>query len=356
MAVKRTFWGSGSTLADEVENVSPVSVETKRPRRRIRLILTLALSGALGGFLVSYILPPRYTSTATVLVVGQKIPDAYVIPIITSDFAQRVQTLTQEILSPSKLKTMMLALETADPAEFKVADRDRTISQIQSNMQVAPVITAMSTAIGAEAQNSSATDTKTINASSEPIPGFYVAYYDRDPVRSQKICNALTELMVDENLRSRSDVATSTVEFLSRQVGDARDTLVELGIKLAALKSRSPRSPKEEAKYKMLTLDYDGAEALYKDLLAKKNSAELSASMENQQLGEQMYLAATASLPDAPDFPDRSSIALWGLGIGLMLGIGRALWPARKAKTEPRAAILGSDSTAPPERQVSDSQ
>ncbi len=296
------------------------------------------------------------TSTATVLVEVQKVPDAYVLPIITSDFSQRVQALSQEILSRSKLKAMMLALETADPAKFKVADRDKTISQIQSYMQVAPLITAMSTATAAEAQNSSTTDTKTLNASSEPAAGFNVVYYDSDPVRSQKICNALTELMVDENLRSRSDVATSTVEFLSREVRDARGTLVELGIELAALKSRSQRSPKDEVESKMLALDYDGAEAVYKDLLAKKDLAELSASMENQQLGEQMFVAAIAPLPDSPDFPDRSLIVLGGMGVGLMLGIGRALWPARKGKTEYRATILHSDSTASPKGRVSDPQ
>ncbi len=354
MGVKRSFWRSRSTIVDEVENGSPVS-DAKPRRWRTKVILTLALSGAVGGFLASYVLPPRYTSTATVLVVGQKMPDAYVAPIITSDFAQRVQTLTQQILSPSKLRAMLQALETTDPTKFKIADRGSAISQIQSNMQVEPVITTMSAATAA-AQNFPTADTKTVNASTEPVPGFNVVYYDSDPVRSQKTCNALAQLIVDENLRSRSDIATSTVEFLSRQAGDARDTLIELGMKLAALKSRSPRNPKEEAEYTMLALDYDVAEALYKDLLAKKSSAELSASMENQQLGEQMYVAATALLPDSHDFPDRSLIVLGGMGVGLLLGIGRALWPAQKVKTEYRAAILHSDSAASPKGLVSDPQ
>ena len=45
---------------------------------------------------------PRYTSQSTVLVEGQKVPDNYVLPVITADFTQRVQTLSQEVLSPSQ--------------------------------------------------------------------------------------------------------------------------------------------------------------------------------------------------------------------------------------------------------------
>jgi len=203
-------------------------------RRRLKVILIPALVAPLSGFLISYALPARYTSTATVLVVGQKVPSDYVTPVVTSDFAQRVQTLSQQILSPSKLKAMMLTLETSDPAKFKAADRGKTISQIESNMQVSPVITSMSQA----ATSSPSAKTRKPNASNEPVPGFNVAYYDSDPVRSQKICNALTQLMVDENLRSRSDVATSTTEFLNRQLADAKQTVDDQDAKLAAFKKQ----------------------------------------------------------------------------------------------------------------------
>src|SRR5271163_2098748 len=75
-------------------------------RRRIKVILIPALLAPLAGFLISYmpLFPPKYTSSATILVEGQKLPDNYVTPVITSDFAQRVQTLSQQVISPSKLR------------------------------------------------------------------------------------------------------------------------------------------------------------------------------------------------------------------------------------------------------------
>jgi uncharacterized protein involved in exopolysaccharide biosynthesis len=98
-------------------------------------------------------------------------------------------------------------------------------------------------------------------------------------------------------------------------------------------------SPNIEEEYKTLVRDNDTAEAFYRDLLAKKFSAQLSVNMETQQLGEQMYIAATANLPEAPEFPIRPLLALWGLSVALLLGIGRLLWPAARRVSQ-RLALL----------------
>src|SRR5215831_612917 len=48
--------------------------------------------------------------------------------------------------------------------------------------------------------------------------------------------------------------------------------------------------------------------------------------MENQQQGEQMRILNPAGLPDSPSFPNRLLFAGGGLGAGLVLGIGIAIW------------------------------
>jgi uncharacterized protein involved in exopolysaccharide biosynthesis len=320
--------------AEEAENGTPVSVEAKRPRRWMKMILTLVLSGTLGGLLVSYVFPAKYVSESTVLVEGQKVPDTYVQPIITSDFTQRIQTLQQQVLSPSRLRPVIQSLNLVKPDE-----EARLIEDIQQNMTIEPVITSMSAAAAA-AQAGTSDAKKETSATDEPVPGFNVEYTDSNAARAQKICNAMTSLILDENLRSRADVAQGTTEFLGRQVDEAQKALVEMDAKLLAIsKDRSPRSPEAEAKYKILALEYDVAQAFYKELLAKKSSAELSASMEYQQQGEQMHILVTAGLPEAPSFPDRTPFALWGLGAGFLLGIGRILWPAAR-KLFQRLALL----------------
>src|SRR5208337_4010037 len=108
-------------------------------RRRLKVILIPALIAPLAGFVVSYGFSPKYTSQSTVLVEGQKVPENYVTPVITSDFTQRVQTLSQEVVSPTRLRPVIQSLALVKPE-----DEDKLIAEIQQNMQVEPVITSMS--------------------------------------------------------------------------------------------------------------------------------------------------------------------------------------------------------------------
>ena len=464
-------------------------------RRRLKVILIPALVAPLAGFGISYVLPPKYSSQSTVLVEGQKVPDNYVLPVITADFAQRVQTLSQEVLSPSRLRPVIHSLNLVKPE-----DEGKLIGEIQQNMQVEPVITTMSAAVSA----SPTAKTKKPSAGSEPVPGFTVNFTDSDAARAQKVCNALTSLIVDENLKSRSEVAQSTTDFLTRQVDDAKRALDDQDGKLAAFKkqymgqlptdvdnnmrmlaslnsqldastqtlsraqqdraytesmlaqqiaawksslsstnpqtleaeltqlqgqlmqlqarytddypdviktkadiaevqkklkevnaaaasasdstesasaseppeirqlrlqvhqyqnviaqatldqkklqsaitvyqSRTSMSPTVEEQYKLLTRDNDNAQAFYRDLLAKRSSAGLGTSMENQQEGEQMHIVATAGLPDAPSFPVRPLLAAGGLGAGLAFGALIAIFlefSDKSIRTERDAAAI----------------
>jgi uncharacterized protein involved in exopolysaccharide biosynthesis len=201
-------------------------------RRRLKVILIPTLLAPIAGFMASYAFSPKYTSQSTVLVEGQKVPDNYVQPVITADFTQRVQTLSQEVLSPSRLRPVIQNLGLAARPE----DENKIISDIQQNMQVEPVITSMSAAAtqagvaGAKKKKQSSTD--------EPVPGFNVSYTDSNAARAQKICNAMTSLIVDENLRSRAAVAQGTTEFLGRQVDDAKRALDEQDSKLDTFKKQ----------------------------------------------------------------------------------------------------------------------
>jgi uncharacterized protein involved in exopolysaccharide biosynthesis len=278
---------------------------------------------ALGGMLCA--------AQSTVLVEGQKFPDNYVQPIITADFTERIQMLIERVLSPSRLRPLIQALNLV-----KSEDEAKLISDIQQNVTVAPLITPMTAAGQADVS----VGKKETSATDEPVAGFTVTYTDSDPVRSQKICNALTSLILDENLRSRAEFAQGTTDFLSRQADYAKSGLVEMDAQLLALSKSRSRSPEDEAKYKVLAVEYDVAEAFYKELLAKKNAAELSSSMENQQQGEQLQIADAANLPEAPYFPNRLLFALWGLAAGLLLGIGRLLWPAARKPFQRLAALF----------------
>ena len=198
-------------------------------RRRLKVILIPLLVAPLAGFIVSYIFSPRYTSQSMVLVEGQKVPTNLVTPVITADFTQRIQTLTTQVLGGSRLRPMIQSLGVAKPGE-----ESKLIDDIRSNVTVTPVITSMSAAANAGI----AGQKKKPSVTDEPLPGFNVNYTDSDAKRAQKICDAVTSLLVDENLRSRADIANETTKFLGRQVDEAKRAIDDLDAKLAAFKKQ----------------------------------------------------------------------------------------------------------------------
>ncbi|MFY9561016.1 MAG: Wzz/FepE/Etk N-terminal domain-containing protein [Terriglobales bacterium] len=203
-------------------------------RRRLKVILIPALLAPLAGFLVSYAFPPKYNSQSLVLVEGQKVPDNYVQPVITSDFTQRLATMQQQVLAGNRLRPMIERLGITKPDE-----ESALIQEIRANMTVEPVITDISAAAAAVPSSSASskrTKSKKPSGNGTPLPGFYVNFTTSSPRRAQQICNELTGLLVEENLRTRSSVAQGTTEFLGRQVDDAKHALDEQDSKLATFK------------------------------------------------------------------------------------------------------------------------
>jgi polysaccharide chain length determinant protein (PEP-CTERM system associated) len=197
-------------------------------RRRLKVILIPALLAPLAGFLVSYAFPPTYKSQSLVLVEGQRVPDNYVKPVITSDFTQRIATLQQQVLSVNRLRPMVERIGVTKPD-----DQSKLITDIQTNMTVEPVITAISSA--AATAGIAAKKTRS-SANVEPLPGFYVNYTDSNANRAQQICNEMTSLILEENLRTRAGIAQGTTDFLTRQLEDAKRDLDQQDAKLAAFK------------------------------------------------------------------------------------------------------------------------
>ncbi|HTS35573.1 MAG TPA: Wzz/FepE/Etk N-terminal domain-containing protein [Candidatus Solibacter sp.] len=99
-----------------------------------------------------------------------------------------------------------------------------------------------------------------------------------------------------------------------------------LQTEIATYQSRVSLSPAVEEQYKELTRDYSIALKGYQDLLAKKNTADLTVKMNNQEEGERMFPLNPANLPDSPSFPNRLFFAGGGLGAGLGFGLALALW------------------------------
>ncbi len=95
---------------------------------------------------------------------------------------------------------------------------------------------------------------------------------------------------------------------------------------IAVYQGRIASSPGVEGEYKALARDYDNAQKVYQEDLAKQSTSKMATQAQQQQQGEQMALLNPANLPDSPSFPNRFLFAGGGLGAGLAVGLGLTLW------------------------------
>ncbi len=192
-------------------------------RRRLKVILIPTLLAPLVGFAISYGFSPKFTSSSTILVEDQKVPEGYVAPVVTDDLSNRIATLEQRALSAERLRPLIESLRLAqgNAVESKIDD-------IRANLTIQPV---QSVTISANPNGPNRKNTG-------DVPGFVLSYTANNPHEAQALCGGLSDIMLQENLKDRANTARSTSDFLARQVDEDKRKLDEHGSRVADFKKR----------------------------------------------------------------------------------------------------------------------
>jgi polysaccharide chain length determinant protein (PEP-CTERM system associated) len=111
------------------------------------------------------------------------------------------------------------------------------------------------------------------------------------------------------------------IESLDRQIKFKEQSEQQLRATVAQHERRLEALPATESEWVALTRDYDTVFASYKDLLAKSESAKVSADLEAQQIGEQFRVLDPARVPIRPISPIRWQINAIAAGLGLLVGL-----------------------------------
>lgn len=114
-------------------------------------------------------------------------------------------------------------------------------------------------------------------------------------------------------LRSQVEANLAESDSLSRE--EAR-----LKGEIARFQNRLKLTPVREQELTDILRDYELYKKDYNDLLNKQLEAQLSATLEERQEGQQFRLVDPPSLPTIPSSPKRFKITLGALGAGLVLG------------------------------------
>ena len=194
-------------------------------RRRARVIFIPALVATVVGFLAYLVVNryfAKYTSTSTILVEGQKVPENMVQPVVSEDLGARMATLQQQVMSQTNLQPVV---ERVFPG-MNSQEEGGMVDTIRQNMKLEQVPTDL-LQLGAKRRPG------TVGNSG----GFYISYTAPKPREAQQICNELTTLLVNENLKSVQAAAKGTSDVLSKGIEDAKRSLDSLDSKVAAFKN-----------------------------------------------------------------------------------------------------------------------
>ncbi len=198
------------SLVEEQESAPPKGAGLDRlraiwRRRKWLAVLVFALPAVVAVSVITA-LPGIYRSTATVLVEGQQLPEAFVRPTVTSEIETRLHTISQAILSRSRLEALI--------ARFGL------YPDLRARVSTEEVIETMRRDLRLELK---ATETK--GRPNAITTAFALSYQGRDPQTVAIVTNTLASFYVEENLRVRERQAAGTAEFLKVQLGETRKRL-----------------------------------------------------------------------------------------------------------------------------------
>ena len=186
-----------SDLSDALKKVIDLLV------RRRWWIAGTAIAIALGTIAVSFRLPNRYTSEATIFAVQQRVPERYVVPTATADPSQALEAMVQEVLSRPRLLAVIDEFGLL-AEERKRLKPEQLFTLIRRDLKIEPLERMLGRG---------------------DVNAFKISFVADNPQLAQVVTQRLTTLFIEQNLKARADQATTTTEFLHEQLKVARQDL-----------------------------------------------------------------------------------------------------------------------------------
>jgi polysaccharide biosynthesis transport protein len=200
---------------DDSEDKSSISLEGWRLRLcQHRLLLMLALFAGwalLTG--ISCVVPAKYRSETLISVEQQRVPEHYVEANVTIDLQQRLQSMTEQILSRARLMGIIERFNLY-PRHSHV-DPDALLDAIRKDIKV-----------------------ELIRGDRGQISAFKVSYSANNPKIAQQVTAELTSLFIEENLHNREELSRDTTAFLETELESARKSLDQQEQRLRDFKNR----------------------------------------------------------------------------------------------------------------------
>ena len=202
---------------------SRLSILRTISKRKIRIALAWVLFSACA-ITVVRLLPAEYLAESVVLIDSQKIPEKFVAATVDTDLESRIAAIRQQLLSGGELKKVI--------DEFGLYKEERKThfeEEILDMMRKDITISLDSAMPGTTGGTGGTGKTKRPGA-------FHIGFRGKDPQLVMQVANRLTDLYVEQNLKTRESQASGTSEFLETQLRDAKKQLDDMEATVSAYK------------------------------------------------------------------------------------------------------------------------
>lgn len=177
-------------------------------RRRWVIMVPFSLA-LIVGIYFALVLPRIYEAKTMILVEGQRVPQNYVQSVVTEDTAQRITTISQQILSRTNL-------------EKTIKDFNLFSGENASRMYIEDKVASLRERISVDV----------IRDARRATEAFTISFKDRNPEKVMQVANGLATYFIDENLKARESQAIGTSTFLEAELETMRLRLEQLEEKI----------------------------------------------------------------------------------------------------------------------------
>jgi uncharacterized protein involved in exopolysaccharide biosynthesis len=204
--------------------------------RRKYLVIIPALILIAASAAVAYLLPATYKSEGLILIESQEIPTDLIKSTVTSYADQRIEVIKQRLMTTSKVMTMV--------------KKYNLYPDLREKSPTSEIVELFRQSLDVEMVEANVTDPQSGRGKRASI-AFKVSFMDKSPQVAQIVANDLVTEFLNENVRTRTNRATETKDFLKDEGDKFERKVQELEKKIADFKDEFSDSLPELLEYNL---------------------------------------------------------------------------------------------------------
>lgn len=192
-------------------------------RRRVQIVIVITALFVIS-LMTALLWPPTYRSQATVLIEEQEVPPDLIRSTVTSFATERIQTISQTVMTRANL--------------MQIIEKYNLYKDRRGHDTTEEILDRMRDDIKLKMINSNVIDPRSGTPTMATI-AFTVGFEGSNPEVTQKVASELTSLYLNENLKTRAQKATETVDFLETEAQKLNQHIKDVEAQLAVFKKKN---------------------------------------------------------------------------------------------------------------------